>query len=98
MKYGNIVTGVGLILQAQKFHTEAAVKYAALFNSSFKGGPGRLDYTPLEEFYQEMAQLHLCTRFKMDRALVRYHELVDIAALDAGDGLEPGDDETIAWG
>jgi hypothetical protein len=93
MKYADIVTGLGLLVQAQTFHQKAADKYAKLFNDSFTGGPKNvtLSYTPLQEWYQRMAQKHLCQYFYYQQQEVRYRELVDVVALDTGDGLEPGE-------
>jgi hypothetical protein len=95
MKYADIVTGLGLLVQAQRFHRNAADRYAKLFNASFVGKwptiPADRPYTPLQEFYQRMAQKHLCQYFYYQQQGVRYQEIVDVAALDTGDGLEPGE-------
>lgn len=97
MKYADIITGMGLLVKAQTFHRNAADSYAKLFNASFTGRLGkakRQPYTPLQEFYQRMAQWHLVMSYHFNQDELNYRELVDMAALDAGDGLEPGETPT----
>jgi len=87
MKLSSIASGCSLLVRTADFHWQRACDYSRLFNVGDRGGIN-LTYTPLQKFYERMANHHICAYYRAKRLIQEFEETADAELLKAETGQD----------
>jgi hypothetical protein len=90
MKLASIASSCSLLVRTARFHWERAIDYSRLFNDCSTAGSIDLVYTPVQRFYERMANHHLCSYYRAKQLIQEFEILADYTLLSTEQGQNSG--------